>query len=309
MSKLWIAHHALYLPAMRNLRWLVVLPLVGCSLPAPQPPAAEFLVADGSSTYWVKSGPGGIHARVSPLILTRAGGRYYEVFVGESTRAYEDAYFSGEAIYRRDLMTGDSAVLWEDARIDDWEKVYLARHPRARLLDPDEDTPDVALSATGEADIVGIVGPYVLYTHRSTLDNSALQRADTARGIVDVRLAKPVAITALAQDTEAISGGGIREKGTVRWRHSGYDVIARFDTTKRETEVVLRDLRHREWTLGYVDSPVPRIFWLDEPRIDSRVRTAISHAFEGALSDEDMSQVATRDESPGQLVSFRARLQ
>ncbi len=294
---------------MRNLRWLFVLPFFGCSLPAPQPPSAEFLVADGSSTYWVKSGPAGIHARVSPLILTRAAGRYYEVFVGESTRSYEDAYFSGEAIYRRDLMTGDSTVLWEDSRIGDWEKVYLARHPSARLLDPDEDAPDVALSATGEADILGIVGPYVLYTHRSTLENSAMQHADTAKGIVDVRVAKPVPMAALARDTAAISDGGIRENGTVRWRHSRYDVIARFDTTRRETEVVLRDLRHREWTLGYVDSPVPRIFWLDEPRIDARVRTAISHAFEGALSDEDMSQLASRDLSLAHPASFRALLQ
>lgn len=309
MSKLWIAHDALYLPAMRNLRWLVVLPLIGCSLPAPQPPSAEFLVADGSSTYWVKSGPAGIHARVSPLILARADGRYYEVFVGESSRSYEHAYFSGEAIYRRDLMTGDSTVLWEDSRIDAWERVYLAHHPSARLLDPDEDGPDVALSATGEADIVGIVGPYVLYMHRSTLENSAVQQADTARGILDVRVGKAVAMAALAQDTAAISNGGIREKGVVRWRHSGYDVIARFDTTRRQTEVVLRDLRHREWTLGYVDSPVPRIFWLDEPRIDARVRTAISHAFEGALSDEDMSQLASRDESFGHPAAFRALLQ
>jgi len=122
-------------------------------LPAPQPPAAEFLVADASSTYWVKSGPGGIHARVSPLILTRTSGRYYEVFVGENTRSYQDAVFTGEPIYRRDLVTGDTTLLWNDPRIDAWEKVYLARHPSARLLDPDSDEgEDVTLSASGEAD-------------------------------------------------------------------------------------------------------------------------------------------------------------
>lgn len=58
--------HALYLPLMRNHSWLLILPLMGCSLPSPHPPAAEFLVADGSSTFWVTSGPQGIHARVSP---------------------------------------------------------------------------------------------------------------------------------------------------------------------------------------------------------------------------------------------------
>ena len=116
---------------MRIRYWLGVIPLVGCSWPAPRPPSAEFLVADASSTYWVKSGPAGIHARVSPLILTRAGGRYYEVFVGENTRSYEDAVFTAEPIYRRDLITGDSTLLWQDPRIDAWERVYLARHPSA----------------------------------------------------------------------------------------------------------------------------------------------------------------------------------
>lgn len=283
---------------MRIRYWLGVIPLVGCSLPAPQPPSAEFLVADASSTYWVKSGPAGIHARVSPLILTRAGGRYYEVFVGENTRSYEDAVFTAEPIYRRDLITGDSTLLWQDAQIDAWEKVYLARHPSARLLDPDADgADDVSLSATGEADILGIVGPYVLYTHRSTLENDQSEQSDTARGVIDIRVGKPVAIADLAGDTAALSDGGIREGSVVRWKHSGYDVIARYDTTRSQTKVVLRDLRRHEWTLGFVNSPVPRIFWLDEPRADARVRTAIARAFEGAMSDEDNTQLVSRERS------------
>jgi hypothetical protein len=281
---------------MRIRHWLVVIPLIGCSLPAPQPPATEFLVADASSTYWVKSGPGGIHARVSPLILTRTSGRYYEVFVGENTRSYEDAVFTAEPIYRRDLVTGDSTLVWNDPSIEAWEKVYLARHPRARLLDPDsEDGDNVTLSVTGEADILGVVGPYLLYARRSTLENERAEEADTARGVIDIRVGKPVPFTTLAGDTAALADGGIREKGEVRWRHSGYDVIARYDTTKRETQVVLRDRRRREWPLGFVNSPAPRIFWLDEPRVDPKVRTAIAHAFEGAMSDEDNTQLVRRE--------------
>jgi hypothetical protein len=280
---------------MRIRHWLVVIPLIGCSLPAPRPPAAEFLVADASSTYWVKSGPGGIHARVSPLILTRTSGRYYEVFVGENTRSYQDAVFTGEPIYRRDLITGDTTLIWNDPRIDAWEKVYLARHPSARLLDPDsDDGEDVTLSASGEADILGVVGPYLLYTHRSTLENEQAEQADTARGVIDIRVGKPVPFTTLAGDTAALADGGIREGGIVRWRHSGYDVIARFDSSRQQTQVVLRDRRRREWTLGFVNSPAPRIFWLDEPRVDPKVRTAISHAFEGAMSDEDNTQLVRR---------------
>ncbi len=279
---------------MRNHRWLFLLPVLGCSLPEPRPPAAEFLVADGSSTYWVKSGSAGIHARVSPLILARTAGRYYEVFVGEKTRSYADALFSAEPLYRRDLVTGDSTVLWEDAKVRDWEKAYLARHPLARLLDPDDETDVVAVRGTGEVDIDGVVGPYVLYSHRSTIENAAVERADTARGIIDLRVGKSVPISAIADDSAVISDGATREHGTVRWRHVGYDVLARFDTARRQTQVVLRDRRHREWALGYVDSRVPRIFWLDAPRVDAQVRTAIAHAFEGALSDEESAQLVSR---------------
>jgi len=290
---------------MRTLTWLLFVPLVGCSLPEAKPPSAEFLVADGSSTFWVKSGPRGIHARVSPLILTRAGDRFYEVFVGQSTRSYEDALFSGEPIYRRDLITGESTLLWQDERISAWERAYLASHPGARLLDPEEEGEDVSLFATGESEILGIVGPFILYTHRSNLENLHSQRADTARGIIDVRIGKPVPIAALATDTAAISDGGVREKGGLRWSHAGYDVIARLDTTRNQTQVFLRDRRNNKWTLGYVKSPVPRIFWLDEKRVDARIRTAIGDAFDGALSDEDLTQLVSHRSTPPPSIAPR----
>ena len=287
---------------MRNHSWLILLPLVGCSLPKPGPPSAEFLVADGGSTYWVTSGPIGIHARVSPLILTRAGGRYYEVYVAERTRSYKDAVFSAEPIYRRDLVSGDTTLLWEDSKINAWEKVYLMRNPSAQLLDPDDDSDDaaVALSATGEADIVGVVGPYLLYSHRSTIESSEMEQADTARGILDVGLAKSVGVAALVSDTALISGGGVREGEFTRWRHAGYDVLARYDSARGQSEMVLRDARRRTWRLGYVNSRVPRIFWLDGPHVDARVRPALVQAFDGALSDEQMSQLVTAPRRDGQ---------
>src|SRR5688572_465694 len=134
---------------MRYPAWLVFVPLIGCSLPAPAPPSAEFLVADASSTYWVRSGPRGIHARQSPLILTNADDRFYEVYVGEVTRSYEDAIFTREPIYSRDLVSGQSRLLYEDKRISAWEKSYLSGNPHARLLDPDEDgTEAVTIAAT-----------------------------------------------------------------------------------------------------------------------------------------------------------------
>ncbi|MDO8502652.1 MAG: hypothetical protein Q7S20_12495 [Gemmatimonadaceae bacterium] len=289
---------------MRSPRWLFILPLMGCSLPAPNPPAAEFLVADAASTYWVRSGPRGISARNSPLILTSAGDRFYEVYVDEVTRSYEDAVFTGEPIYSRELLSGRKRLLYEDARVGAWEKAYLTRNPDARLLDPDEDgSEDVSVAATGESAILAVAGPYVLYDRRVTLERDDFQQSDSSSGAIDVRSGESVSLASLVRDTAILGAGGVREGDAVRWRHGGYDVVARWDGDRSETDVVLRDLRGHEWPLGQVSSRLPRIFWLDVPRVDPKLRTALATAFEDARTDDVETQLVrhrggSREHSP-----------
>jgi hypothetical protein len=277
---------------MKYPRWLILLPVVGCSLPDPTPPSAEFLLADAGSTYWVRSGPRGISARTSPLILTSANNRFYEVYVGEVTRSYDDALFTREPIYSRDLLSGREKLLWEEAGVADWEKAYLRRHPDARLLDQDENGDDVNTAATAESDILAVVGPYVLYDRRILLERDDFQRADSSREAIDIRSGQSVALEAVVRDTSILGAGAVRERDKVRWSHAGYDVIARWDDDRAESEVVLRDRRGHEWPLGYVSVRLPRIFWLDEPRVDTRVRTALSEAFDDARADDIDTQLA-----------------
>jgi len=276
---------------MRSLRLLFLIPLIGCSLPAPEPPVAEFLVADGSATYWVQSGPRGITARISPLILTTANDRFYQVYVGESARSYSDAVFITEPLFRRDLVTGDSTLLLEDSVVGKWEKHYLALSPGARLLDPDDaEEAEVDFAASSESDILGVIGPYVLYHQRATVERADYSKTDSSRGAIDIRSGKVVALSAVVRDSSLLGAGGTREKNGVRWRHAGYEVVARFDTARAETRVVLLNSRGREWSLGYVDSRLPRIFWLDQHRADSRLRIALSEAFDDALLDDGNTQ-------------------
>ncbi len=280
---------------MRYPGLVFLLPLIGCSLPAPRPPAAEFLVADGSSTYWVKSGPAGINSRTSPLILTTADSRFYEVYVEEVTRSYEDAIFTRELIYSRDLLTGRKKMLYEDNKVTAWEKMYLSVNPKARLLDPDEETDDnVSISATGESDILGVAGPYVIYNRRITLERSDFEQSDSSRGAIDIRSGEAVPMNSLVRDTAILGEGGVRNGSEVRWRHAGYDVIAKYDSARSETLVALRDLRGHEWPLGYVDSRLPRIFWLDQPKVAPGLRVALSNAFENARDLDDDAQFASQ---------------
>ena len=272
---------------MRTSRLFLLIPLIGCSLPAPDPPSAEFLVADASTTYWVKAGPRGISARTSPLILTHADNRFYEVYVGEVTRSYEDAIFIREPIYRRDLLSGSSELLFEDTRISAWERSYLQGNPDARLLDPEEDSfEDVSIAATGESEILAVAGPYLLFERWATLEREDFQEADSARSAIDIRSGQSISLSALMRDPAVLGVGAEKDAKGLRWRHSGYDVLARWDEDRSETAIILRSARGREWPLGYVDSRLPRIFWLDEPKVDKRLRAALVTAFEEARADD-----------------------
>ncbi len=272
---------------MRSFRLLLLIPLLGCSLPSPEPPTAEFLVADASTTYWVKSTRHGISARTSPLILTNADNRFYEVYVGEVTRSYEDAIFIREPIYRRDVLSGNSELLFEDGRISAWEKSYLQRNPDARLLEPEEDSyEDVAVAATGESEILAVAGPYLLFERWATLEREDFQQADSARSAIDIRSGRTIPINALVRDTAVLGAGAEKDAKGLKWRHAGYDVVARWDEDRSETAIILRNLRGHEWPLGYVDSRVPRIFWLDEPKVTKPLRDALVTAFEDARADD-----------------------
>jgi hypothetical protein len=63
--------------------------------------------------------------------------------------------------------------------------------------------------------------------------------------------------------------------------------------------MVIRDLRGHEWTLGYVDSRLPRIFWLDQPRVDGKLRSALVSAFDDARADDIDSQLVKAESSEG----------
>ena len=294
---------------MRYPALLLIVPLIGCELPAPTPPSAEFLVADASSTYWVRSGPRGISARTSPLILTSADNRFYEVYISEVTRSYEDAYFTREPIFSRDLLTGQRKLLYEETRVAAWEKSYVAANPDARLLDPeDEGSDEVSVAATGETDIIAVAGPYVLYNRRATLERDEVQKTDSSRGAIDIRTGAAVALNALVKDAAILGAGGVRRGNEVRWRHGGYDVVARWNSETAETQVFLRDLRKHEWPLGTVNTRLPRLFWLDAPKVDMKLRTALVSAFEDARADDVETQLVKRNRKPLKSLVFASRL-
>jgi hypothetical protein len=280
------------------MRYTAALSLVlagACALPPPPPPTAEFLVSAGDQTYWVRSDQTGLRIRGSPLILARTGGRYYEVFVVEIDRSYPKALFSGERVFRRDVASGDSAMIYDDSTIVRMATEYRQRHPNAPVLGPDDDPDDnIDVSAVGETDILNVLGPYVALEHRLSIERADDHgQDDTTRAVIDLRDGKPVALDRMLRDStvqEAAGEGGLANR---RWRHDGYDVISHYDSTHKANALAMRDRRGREWTLGMVSSSYVQIFWLDKPKVDARTRHALSRAFNDATTyGERIQQVS-----------------
>ncbi|MFL5468830.1 MAG: hypothetical protein ACJ8AE_03445 [Gemmatimonadaceae bacterium] len=275
----------------------VVLALAaGCALPPPPPPTAEFLVSAGDQTYWVRSDNSGLKIRGSPLILARTGGRYYELYVGEIDRSFPRALLSGERVFRRELATGDSTIIYEDTAVVQMAEAYQRQHPRARLLGPDDDPEDdVDVTAVGETDILNVLGPYVAIEHRLSIERGEdHDQDDTTRAVIDLRNGKPVALDRMLRDStvhEAAGEGGFVHR---RWRHDGFDVVSHYDSVNKANSLAMRDRRGREWKLGYVASSFVQIFWLDKPRVDANTRHALARAFNDATAYGEQIQQVSR---------------
>jgi hypothetical protein len=286
------------------MRYTTVLALLlagACALPPPPPPTAEFLVAAGDQTYWVRSDNSGLRIRGSPLILARTGGRYYEVYVVEIDRSYPKALFSGERVFRRELASGDSAMIYDDTTIVQMAADYRKRHPHAPILGPEDDPDDdIDVSAVGETDILNVLGPYVALEHRLSIEHADEHgEDDTTRAVIDLRNGKPVALDRMLRDStvqEAAGEGGLANR---RWRHDGYDVISHYDSAHKANALAMRDRRGREWKLGLVASSYVQIFWLDKPRVDARTRHALARAFNDATTyGERIQQVSRKNLKP-----------
>jgi len=287
---------------------VVVLALAGaCALPAPPPPLAEFLVSSGDQTYWVQSNHLGLRIRGSPLILARTGARYYEVYIGEVDLSYPRALFAAERVFRRELSSGDSAVIFEDSAVLGLAADYKRTHPAQRPLAPDEDPSDeVDLAAVGETDILNVLGAYVALENRVSVGRAdGSDQEDTTRIVVDIRNGKRVSLEHVLEDSsvqEAAGEGGLASR---RWKHDAYDVVSRYDSARKGNALLLRDRRGREWKLGMVASSFVQIFWLDDPGVDAKTRSALSNAFNEATAYGGAVKQVSRKARASRIPSVR----
>lgn len=163
------------------------------------PPRGEFLVATDDSTFWVTSGPAGVHARGLPIQLARFDGRFYEVYAMDDDRSFDDALLVGQRLYRRDLETDDSVVVFADTTVPRVARDYARANPDARPLAPDEDgAEDPSTVATADIDVVDVHGPYLSFQYATDLQLPSGDSWHSVRhGVVDLRAGRPVGLRQL----------------------------------------------------------------------------------------------------------------
>ena len=180
---------------------LAAILMAGCAgvTRQPAPPPAEFLVATSDSTFWVRTDSTGLHLRGSPLQIARVDGRYYEIYVADDDRSFADGVFVGQRVYRRDLLSGDSTVIYRDTVVGPIAAAWERRHPNAPRLAPDEpaeDNPDTR--AIAEIEFLDLHGPWLsLELHVDVDGRTAPHAHDTRRAVADLRTGRAATLAEL----------------------------------------------------------------------------------------------------------------
>lgn len=279
---------------------------IACSRKPPDPPDAEFLVATADSTFWVHSGAQGIRVRAVPMTLAHFDGRFHEVFIADLDRSYDDAIFTGERVYVRDLQTNDSTLVYDDTAIVTIAARHARSYPDAVPLGPNDETPtNPDITAAGETDILEVRGPYALLEHRVEYEMPAGDQHDTVHTAVDLRTGAAVTPAEMVRDAAAEDSNLVRSVPR-NWTRKGYTLHAQ-STEDGSVALSLRDPARNSWMLFAV-SDHPRVYWLDNPQINAASRRALLRAFNSASSYDEAVKYASYLRPAGKsIINHRAR--
>ncbi|HYW31758.1 MAG TPA: hypothetical protein VE869_09650 [Gemmatimonas sp.] len=136
------------------------------------PPAVEFLLAAGDSTYWVRGGPEGVRVRSAPILLTNVDGQFYEVYITGSEEEYDDASFATARVWSRRVLGTDSVLLFHDSTVLQQAARWKRRHPGEPQLDPETDdlSENPRTMVSEDIEIVDVHGPWLAITHVLDVD-------------------------------------------------------------------------------------------------------------------------------------------
>ncbi|MEO6446015.1 MAG: hypothetical protein ABIZ91_19585 [Gemmatimonadaceae bacterium] len=153
----------------------------------------------GDSTFWVASDADRVKVRRSPLLLTLVDGRFQELYLADTDHSFYDALVVGQRIYKRDLITGDSVMVLDDAVVSRVAQDYAASHPHERPLALDEETSEEpSVQATTDTELLDASGPFLTYEQHVDIDIAGERdQHSTRRGVIDLRAGRRIGVAHL----------------------------------------------------------------------------------------------------------------
>jgi hypothetical protein len=137
----------------------------------------------------VKSEGGRVQVRGAPLQLASVDGRFVELYIVDDDRSYFDAILVGQRIYRRDLVTNDSVLVFRDTIVAAIAERYAELNPEERPLGPDDaaaERPETI--ATVEVELLPAYGPNLSFEYHADVDARFTEELhETRRGVLDLR--------------------------------------------------------------------------------------------------------------------------
>jgi hypothetical protein len=238
---------------------LLVLVLAACRTERVAPPRAEFLIAAGDSSVWVRSLNGQLKIRGAPLQLARLGGRFHEIYVADDDRSHYEAVIVGQRVFRRDLQTGDSVAIFEDTTAASIERWYRGAHPNdPRVTAEEEVSEHPIVEATAEIDLLDAFGPYQSYEyHADGMIQGGAEWHVTRRGVLDLAKGDQASIATLFGDTAATR---IVAEGKRRFSLALDSVLASPDARARAAADAIADFEFDPSSFAIVrDGRVPAV--------------------------------------------------
>jgi hypothetical protein len=225
---------------MPRLLPLLAFVLIGCRTERVAPPPAEFLIAAGDSSFWVRSQNGSVRIRGAPLQLARLDGRFHEIYIADDDRSHYRALIVGQRVFRRDLLSGDSVAIFEDTTTASLERWYTREHPEDSRVAPDEELSEhPTLEVTGEIELLDAFGPYQSFEyHTDGHIQGGSEWHMTRRGVLDLRDGDPVSIADLF---DAKTAARIIAEGQRRFSLALDSVLASPDARARAAAEAIAD--------------------------------------------------------------------
>jgi acyl-CoA hydrolase len=228
----------------RPLAVLILLVAAACParVRAPAPPGTEFILEAGDSSFWVRSGPDGVRVRGAPIRLARLDGAFTELYLADDDHSYPNAIITGQRLYRRDLRTGDSAVVFDDTTITGIARWYAQQHPTEVPLGPDDELPDEPdVSATSDLTPLAQFGRFLTVSYTADLESSGAENWHLSRRwVIDLRSGRPATIAEIVGEKNAAY---VLRRGNTLFTQTLDSVLASPDARAKDAAAAVGDFK------------------------------------------------------------------